>query len=41
MENAHEPDLRIRKLCEAIAEEYVGELAARIDDAGRLVVEVK
>jgi len=34
------PDIRIRKLCEAIAEEYTGELAVKIDETGRLVVEV-
>jgi|GEM_PF-5978397 len=34
-------DLRIRKLAEAIAEEYRDELDAKIDDAGRLVVEEK
>jgi len=34
-------DLRIRKLCDAITEEYKGELAALIDADGRLVVQVQ
>jgi len=37
--NADEADLRLRKLREAIAEDYAGELAAKIE-GGRLLVEV-
>jgi len=37
--NNNEADLRLRKLCEAIAEDYAGELAAKIE-GGKLLVEV-